>query len=144
MKDIKNSMKLSFPSRSCNEAFARTAVASFAAQLDPTLDEIADIKTAVSEAVTNCIVHGYAETIGTVYITARITEDTLTVSVRDKGRGISDVARAMEPSFTTAPEGERSGLGFSVMEAFSDTLRVRSAVGKGTVVTMTKRVGRRL
>lgn len=143
MKEIRNSMRLSFPSRSSNEAFARTAVAAFVSQLDPTLDEISDIKTAVSEAVTNCIVHAYGDAIGTVYITARMSDDTLTVTVKDKGCGIADLETAMTPEYTSAPEGERAGLGFSVMDAFSDALKVRSVVGRGTVVTMQKRIGRR-
>ncbi len=143
MKDVKNSMRLEFPSRSCNEAFARTAVSAFASQLDPTLDELSDIKTAVSEAVTNCIVHAYADRIGTVYITARIIDDSVYVTVRDRGCGIGDIEKAMTPEFTTAPQGERSGLGFSIMQSFCDTLRVRSTVGRGTTVVMGKRISRR-
>jgi len=142
MKEI-NSMKLEFPSRSANEAFARGAVACFASQLDMTLTELGDIKTAVSEAVTNCIVHAYPDTIGTIYIKARILEgDILEISVRDKGRGIPDVEKAREPLFTTGGE-ERSGMGFTIMESFMDTLRVRSRQGGGTAVTMRRRIGRR-
>lgn len=138
---IKNEMKLEFPSYSANESFARIAVAAFFAQLDPTVEEISDIKTAVSEAVTNCIVHGYAGKIGTVYVGAKIIKDNIAViRVRDRGCGIADVAQAMEPLFTTGTE-ERAGLGFTVMQSFMDTLQVESTVGEGTVVTMTKKVG---
>lgn len=137
-----NEMKLSFTSRSSNESFARSATAAFLAQLDPTVDELADVKTAVSEAVTNCIVHAYNNTIGTVYITMKIYEGkdgpTAEIKVRDTGCGIEDVKKAMEPMYTTCTTGERSGLGFAVMESFMDKLRVRSVLGKGTTVTMTK------
>lgn len=140
MKQV-NEMRVSFPSRSVNESFARVAVAAFIAQLDPTLDEMADIKTAVSEAVTNCIVHAYAQTIGTIYITVRIYGDSrMTVTVRDRGCGIADVRKAMEPMFTTSTGGERAGLGFTVMQSFMDKLRVRSRVGYGTTVAMEKRL----
>ena len=138
-----NEFKAEFPSMSANESFARSCVACFAAQLDPTLTELNDIKTAVSEAVTNCIVHAYRDTIGNIWIEARIYDDgRLSVTVRDKGCGIPDVARAREPLFTTGGS-ERAGLGFAVMESFTDRLRVRSAVGKGTTVTMEKRVAQR-
>ncbi len=138
MKPI-NEMKLSFESKSCNEAFARSAVASFISVLDPNVEEISDIKTAVSEAVTNCIVHGYKEKIGTVYIHVKIFEGSKTViTVRDKGCGIPDVKKAMEPLFTTCETGERAGLGFSIMDSFMDKLRVRSKEGKGTTVTLEK------
>jgi len=133
-----NEMKLQIPSRSSNESFARVAVAAFVAQLDPTLDEISDIKTAVSEAVTNCIVHAYKENIGNIYITASIyKEGQVRIKIRDTGCGIEDIPKAMEPMFTTAGD-ERAGLGFAVMESFMDKLRVKSIVGKGTIVTMTK------
>ncbi len=133
-----NQLKLSFDSRSVNESFSRTAVAAFSAQLDMTVEELGDIKTVVSEAVTNCIVHGYPDKIGTVYITCTVfKEGFVRVSVRDKGCGIEDVKKAREPLFTTLG-GERSGLGFSVMESFSDRLKVRSAPGKGTTVTFDK------
>ena len=136
-----NQMKLSFLSRSANEGFARVAVAAFFAQLDPTVDEIADIKTAVSEAVTNCIVHGYAEKIGVVYIQAKILKDNIiSVKIRDQGRGIEDVKQAMEPMFTTCKNGERAGLGFAVMQSFMDGVRVTSRPARGTRVTMTKRL----
>ena len=138
MKPI-NEMKLSFESRSCNEAFARSAVASFIAALDPTVEEISDIKTAVSEAVTNCIVHGYKDSIGTVYIHVKIFEGgRAVISVKDKGCGIPDVKKAMEPLFTTCETGERAGLGFSIMDSFMDKLRVCSREGKGTCVTLEK------
>ena len=139
-----NQMKLTVPSRSVNEAFVRGAVAMFAASLDPACDVLADIKTAVSEAVTNCIVHAYPDTVGLIYITASLYPDgSLTVRIADKGCGIADVARAREPLFTTAPEKERSGLGFSVMESFMDKLTVRSTPNKGTVVTMKKHLTNR-
>ena len=137
MKEI-NKFSLRIPSRSNNEGFARTAVAAFAAQLDPTVEEISDIKTAVSEAVPNCIVHGYKNTIGNIYINCEILSDnSLKIRIRDKGLGIENIKQAMEPLFTTAG-GERAGLGFAVMESFTDSLKVRSKVGKGTTVTMTK------
>ena len=138
----KNYMKLEFPARSVNEGFARAAVAAFAAQLDPTLAEIGDIKTAVSEAVTNCIVHAYKEKIGNIYITAIIDGDNVKIRIRDRGCGIPDVEQAMEPLFTTGGE-ERAGLGFAVMESFTDKLKVRSSVGKGTTVTMSKKISRK-
>jgi stage II sporulation protein AB (anti-sigma F factor) len=139
--NVQNEMKLSFLSHSVNEAFARTAVTSFFTQLDPTVDELADIKTAVSEAVTNCIVHAYRDTIGPIQIVARVLENnTAYIKVRDRGCGIEDVKKAMEPLFTTAPEEERAGLGFAVMESFMDTLRVFSTPGKGTSVVMKKKL----
>ena len=138
-----NSVKFQFPSKSVNEGFARSTVAAFAAQLDPTLDEIADLKTAVSEAVTNCIVHGYPEDIGMITITASIYEgNTLRVVVADRGGGIENVEKAMEPMYTTGGP-ERAGLGFAVMESFTDKMKVSSKPGKGTRVTMTKRMGSR-
>ncbi len=136
-----NEMKLSFPSRSANEAFARTAVSSFLAQLDPTVEEISDIRTAVSEAVTNCIVHGYPDGVGLITIEAGIQENgRVIIRIRDKGCGIADVQQAMEPMFTTCETGERAGLGFAVMETFTDRLKVRSVLGKGTTVTMEKKI----
>ena len=138
-----NYIKIEFPSRSVNEGFARSALSAFAAQADPTLDELADVKTAVSEAVTNCIVHAYANTIGPITLTAALYEDgTLRVAVADKGCGIPDVSKAMEPLFTTGG-AERAGLGFAVMESFMDSVKVRSAQGKGTRVTLSKRLGTR-
>ena len=133
-----NYMKLEFPSRSANEGFARAAVACFAAQLDPNLDELSDIKTAVSEAVTNCIVHAYRDSIGLITLKCRILPDgVLDIVVRDKGCGIPDVAQAREPLFTTGG-AERSGMGFTIMESFMDKLTVRSRPGKGTTVVMKK------
>ena len=138
-----NYMILDFPSKSANEAFARSAVACFAAQMDPTLGELEDIKTAVSEAVTNAIVHGYPNVLGKVLVKAKICEgNVLEVSVKDRGRGIPDVEKARQPMFTTGGE-ERSGMGFTIMESFMDTLKVRSRPGKGTVVTMRKRIAQR-
>ena len=138
MKAI-NEMRLQIESRSVNEAFARAAVAAFAAQLDPNIEEISDIKTAGSEAVTNCIVHAYPETMGKIYIWAGIFENrTVKIKIKDKGCGIADVKQAMEPLFTTLG-GERAGLGFAVMESFCDRIKVSSKVGKGTTVTLEKR-----
>ena len=139
-----NYIKLEFPSRSSNEAFARAAAASFAAQLDPTMEELGDIRTAVSEAVTNVIVHAYPDTIGRVSMRLRILEgNTLEVSVRDWGRGIENVEKAMEPLYTTGGE-ERSGMGFTIMGSFTDKLKVRSFPGKGTTVIMQKYISPRL
>ena len=138
-----NYIKLEFPSVSVNEALARSAVAAFAAQLDPTLDELADIKTAVSEAVTNAIVHAYPEEVGTIRLKARILNgETLELSVKDSGRGIADVKKAMEPLYTTGGD-ERSGMGFTIMESFTDRLQVRSTPGKGTTVTMRRLIRKR-
>ena len=138
-----NHVTLEFPSRSANEGFARAAAACFAAQLDPTLEEVNDIKTAVSEAVTNAIVHAYPDVIGKVSMKLRIREGhILEIAVRDWGVGIADVEQARTPLFTTGNE-ERSGMGFTIMESFMDTLRVRSAPGKGTTVTMARRISRR-
>ena len=137
------SMMLTMDSLSKNEEFARVAVAVFASRLDPTLEELDDIKTAVSEAVTNAVIHGYQNGEGTIEICARAQADgLLTVTVKDTGIGIADIKKAMEPMFTTAPEGERSGMGFSFMEAFMDQVEVVSAPGKGTAVTMKKKIGR--
>ena len=137
------SMTLTMDSLSKNEEFARVAVAVFASRLDPTLEELDDIKTAVSEAVTNAVIHGYQNGEGTIEICARAQADGLfTVTVKDTGIGIADIKKAMEPMFTTAPEGERSGMGFAFMEAFMDQVEVVSAPGKGTAVTMKKKIGR--
>ena len=137
MKPI-NEMKVTFPSRSANEGFARAVVASFLSQLDPAVDELSDLRTAVSEAVTNCIVHAYPDSIGDITVQMRLFENGRTVvKVRDRGCGIEDVEQAMEPLFTTGGD-DRSGLGFSVMESFTDRLKVSSRKGKGTVVTMEK------
>ena len=141
MKKPINEMKLIIPSRSANERFARSAVSSFLSQLDPAVDELADLRTAVSEAVTNCIVHAYRDTIGNITIQMRLFADGRTViKIRDRGCGIDNVEQAMEPLFTTGGD-DRSGLGFSVMESFTDRLRVSSKPGKGTVVTMEKYIG---
>ena len=138
-----NSMSVEFPSRSANEALARAVVACFAAQLDPTLDELGDIKTAVSEAVTNCIVHAYRDTIGPITVRCRVLPDNvLDIVVKDKGCGIADVAAARKPMFTTGGE-ERSGMGFTIMESFMTSLRVTSKVGKGTSVHMKRKIVRR-
>ncbi len=143
MKPI-NEMKLNIPSVSSNEAFARVAVGAFVSQLDPTVEELADIKTAVSEAVTNCTVHAYKESIGTVYIYAAIFEDrTILIRVRDKGCGIGDIATAMQPMWSSLG-GERAGLGFAVMQSFTDSVKVRSKIGSGTTVTMKKRLSSRV
>ncbi len=140
---IENQVSLEFPSRSANEGFARAAAACFAAQLDPTLEEVNDIKTAVSEAVTNAIVHAYPDTLGRVALKLRIREDhSLEIVVKDWGVGIADVDQARTPLFTTGSE-ERSGMGFTIMESFMDTLRVRSAPGTGTTVTMARKIARR-
>lgn len=138
---IINEMKLNIPSKSCNEAFARSVVSAFIAVLDPTVGELSDLKTAVSEAVTNCIVHGYRRQNGTIYITGKITEDRrVIIKIRDKGVGIADIKQAMQPLFTTAPEEERAGLGFAVMQSFCDKVRVTSKPDKGTTVTLEKRI----
>lgn len=138
-----NYMDLQFPSKSCNEAFARAAIACFAAQLDPTLDELGDIKTAVSEAVTNCIVHAYPDAIGTITLRARILpENVLDIVVRDKGCGIADVEAACRPMFTTGGE-ERSGMGITIMESFMTEFRLTSTPGKGTTVHMKRKIVRR-
>lgn len=141
---ILNEIKLSFPSKSVNEGFARVAVSAFAAQLDPPVDELADVKTAVSEAVTNCIVHAYRDRIGKIDMCIRILEgEQLYIKIHDSGCGIEDIRQAMEPLYTSAPEEERAGLGFAVMESFMDRLTVRSRVGGGTTVIMTKTFAKR-
>ena len=137
-----NEMKLEFDSRPCNESFARVAVASFMTQLNPTLEEVADVKTALSEAVTNAIVHGYQNEVKKIHIECHIQDQVLEVKVTDYGVGIEDVELAMQPMYTTKPDEERSGMGFAFMEAFMDELEVESAPGKGTTVWMKKRIGR--
>lgn len=140
---IENHATLEFPSCSANEGFIRSAAACFAAQLDPTLEEVNDIKTAVSEAVTNAIVHAYPDTLGKVVVKLKIRDDhSLEIVVRDWGVGIADVEKAREPLFTTGSE-DRSGMGFTIMESFMDVLRVRSTPGKGTTVTMRRKIARR-
>lgn len=137
-----NEMKLEFDSRSANEAFARVTVASFMTQLNPTLEEVSDVKTAVSEAVTNAIIHGYENHVNKIQIVAGIEGKTLRLEISDRGIGIPDVKKAMEPLFTTKPELERSGMGFAFMEAFMDELTVESEPGKGTTVRMRKDIGK--
>lgn len=139
--EILNEIKFSMPSLSVNEGAARAAVSSFLVQADPTVEELSDIRTAVSEAVTNSIVHGYRNSSGRIELTVRLlAEREIYIRIKDSGCGIADVKQAMEPLFTTAPEEERSGLGFSVMESFMDRLTVKSKLGKGTTVTMRKRL----
>lgn len=140
--DNTNKMILEFESKSQNESFARTVVAAFAATMDPTIEELADIKTAVSEAVTNSIIHGYGDCIGMVVMRSFISGNEITVEVEDSGSGIEDINKAMEPLYTSRPELERSGMGFSFMEAFMDDLEVVSEFGKGTLVRMKKRIGK--
>ena len=141
--NIKNYISIDFPSGSANEAFARAAAAAFASQLDPTMEELGDIKTAVSEAVTNCIVHAYPQELGRIRMRLRILgEDTLDIAVRDWGVGMENVQKAMEPLYTTGGE-ERSGMGFTIMQSFTDSLHVRSQPGKGTTVSMRRRIFRR-
>lgn len=136
-----NTLKAHFPSLSVNESAARAVVAAFAAQSDPTTTELADIKCAVSEAVTNCIVHAYPDSIGEIYISVQICEGRLVrIEIKDKGRGIEDVALARKPLYTTSPESERSGMGFTVMESFTDKVTVRSKPGKGTAVVLYKQL----
>lgn len=139
--EVKNEIKFIMPSLSVNEAAARAVVSSFLIQADPTVEELSDIRTAVSEAVTNAVVHGYRNLKGNVELTVKLLENReIYIRIKDRGCGISDVEQAMEPLFTTAPEEERSGLGFSVMESFMDKLKVKSNVGKGTTVVMRKRL----
>lgn len=143
MQRIENYVTLEFLSRSNNEGFMRVAAAGFAAQLDPTLDELGDIKTAVSEAVTNAIVHAYPDRIGRIQVKMKLLEsNTLEIVVRDWGRGIDNIEQARQPLFTTGGE-ERSGMGFTIMESFMDTLRIKSTPDKGTTVVMRKRISRR-
>ena len=138
-----NKFSMTLMSRSSNESFARSCIASFAAQLDPTLEEISDIKTAVSEAVTNCIVHAYKEGLGNIYINAELLDDnSIKIKIRDKGCGIKNVEQAMEPLYTTVG-GERAGLGFAVMQSFMDKIKVSSKENKGTTITMIKKISPR-
>lgn len=140
---VNNKFTMNLLAKSANESFARACIASFAAQLDPTLEEIDDIKTAVSEAVTNCIVHAYKEKIGKIYISGELLENNvIRIKIRDTGCGIENIEKAMEPLYTTVG-GERAGLGFAVMQSFMDSVRVRSSVGKGTSIVMTKKISRR-
>ena len=137
-----NHIKIEFEAKEVNVSFSRIAIAAFIAPLDPTVDEAEDVKVAVSEAVTNAIVHGYENRDGVIYMEAFSYSNTLMLSVKDTGCGIEDIEKAREPLFTTKPEEERSGLGFTVMESFMDSVHIESKIGCGTVVTMTKRIGR--
>lgn len=139
-----NEINLNFPSKSCNESFARAVISAFISQLDPTIDELTDIKTSVSEAVTNCIAHAYKSKIGIIYINAKIfSNGKISIKIRDKGIGIDDINQAMEPLFTTGGS-DRAGLGFAVMKSFMDKIKVHSSVGKGTTVYMEKSIIRRI
>ncbi len=143
MRDVINMMSIKFESRSINEGFARQSVAAFVAQLDPTVDELGDIKTAVSEAVTNSIVHAYQDKLGYITVSVRILDEhCVEIKVKDSGCGIIDIQKAREPLFTTGDD-TRSGMGFTIMENFTDKLRVRSTIGRGTIVTMTKTLSQR-
>lgn len=135
-----NEMKLEFLSKSNNEAFARITVAAFASQLDPTIEEMADIKTAVSEAVTNCIIHGYEEKEGIITIISKIRGDTVEIEITDKGKGIENIEMARKPLYTSKPNLERSGMGFTIMESFMDEMQIESIVGMGTKITMKKQI----
>jgi len=139
--DVRDEMCLTFWSKSHNERFSRTVVAAFAARLDPTLEELSDLKTAVSEAVTNAIIHAYSDEQGKIELRAELSGRDVIIEIRDYGVGIPDVKKAMEPTYTTRPEWERSGMGFAFMEAFTDELRVDSAPGEGTRIRMKKRIG---
>lgn len=136
-----NEMKLEFMSKTSNEAFARITVAAFVSQLDPTIDELSDIKTAVSEAVTNSIIHGYEDEEGTVKIIAKLFGNSIEIEISDSGKGIKNVEEAMKPLYTSKPNLERSGMGFTIMESFMDEVKVESAIGLGTKVTMRKKIG---
>lgn len=144
MKKPQNEMKLIFPSLSENERLARVAIGGFISSKNPRIDELNDIKTAVSEAVTNCIVHAYRDTVGDIEMTAKLTDEGVYIKIRDRGCGIEDVKRAMEPLFTTLPDEERSGLGFSVMESFTDSVSVKSKQGSGTTVVLIKKLRSRI
>ena len=141
---IANRIQLTFPSRSANEGFARLAIAGFVAQLDPTVDELAELKTVISEAVTNCTVHAYKDTIGLIYITARYSDDGVVwITIKDCGCGIDDTDTAREPLYTTCTTGERAGMGFTIMESFSDKMRVISKPGRGTRLEIYKKISTR-
>ena len=139
-EEIQNEMKLEFISKSSNEAFARIAVAAFASQLDPTIDELADIKTAVSEAVTNSIIHAYDNKQGIVKIEAKLKDNKIIIEISDRGKGIENIDMAKEPLYTTKPNLERSGMGFTIMESFMDEVKIESILGLGTKVTMRKMI----
>ena len=139
-EEVENEMKVEFLSKSANEAFARITIAAFASQLDPTIEELADIKTAVSEAVTNCIIHGYENRIGIVKMEASLKENEILIEISDHGKGIENIEMAKEPLYTTKPNLERSGMGFTIMESFMDSVNVESVVGLGTKITMRKEI----
>jgi stage II sporulation protein AB (anti-sigma F factor) len=139
-ENYENEMKLKFISKSANEAFARITIAAFASQLDPTIEELADIKTAVSEAVTNCIIHGYEDKTGIVKMTAKLKDNEIIIEVSDQGKGIENIQIAKEPLYTTKPNLERSGMGFTIMESFMDEMKIESIMGMGTKVTMKKTI----
>ena len=139
-EEIQNEMKLEFMSKGSNEAFARITVAAFASQLDPTIEELADIKTAVSEAVTNCIIHAYEKRQGVIKINAKLKDNQIIIEISDNGKGIENVDIAKEPLYTTKPNLERSGMGFTIMESFMDSMKVESIVGLGTKVTLIKTI----
>lgn len=139
-RKYKNKMQLEILSKSCNEAFARITVAAFASQLDPTIEEISDIKTAVSEAVTNSIIHGYENKDGIIKIVAYLFEDSIIIEISDQGKGIEDINVAKQPLYTTKPDLERSGMGFTIMDSFMDELKIESVVGMGTKITMEKAI----
>lgn len=141
MEQKRNEMKMEFLASSANEGFARVTVGAFVAELNPTVDELADIKTAVSEAVTNCFIHGYEQKEGSIWIQCTTKGQQVEISVVDTGKGIRDIEQAREPLFTTKPELERSGMGFAFMEAFMDEVEVISEPGKGTCITMRKMIG---
>ena len=139
-EQVDNEMKLEFISKASNESFARITVAAFAAQLDPSIEELADIKTAVSEAVTNCIIHAYENRLGVVRLSARLKEDEIIIEISDHAKGIENIEMAKEPLYTTKPNLERSGMGFTIMESFMDDVKIESVVGLGTKVTMSKKI----
>ncbi len=139
-EQVDNEMKLEFISKATNEAFARITVAAFASQLDPTIEELADIKTAVSEAVTNCIIHGYENKQGIIKINAKLKDNQIIIEISDNGKGIENVEMAKEPLYTTKPNLERSGMGFTIMESFMDSMKLESIVGLGTKVTLVKTI----
>ena len=139
-EQVENEMKVEFLSKSANEAFARITIAAFASQLDPTIEELADIKTAVSEAVTNCIIHGYENRIGIVKMEASLKENEILIEISYHGKGIENIEMAKEPLYTTKPNLERSGMGFTIMESFMDSVNVESVVGLGTKITMRKEI----
>ena len=139
-EQVDNEMKLEFISKASNESFARITVAAFAAQLDPSIEELADIKTAVSEAVTNCIIHAYENRLGVVRLSARLKENEIIIEISDHGKGIENIEMAKEPLYTTKPNLERSGMGFTIMESFMDDVKIESVVNLGTKVTMSKKI----